>query len=64
MEVRHKKVFQIHTANLIRLGFGKAAAHLLPVMSCNFRLVASPSVQTLIGGCIKVASFDMLGEPL
>ena len=64
MEVRHETVFQIHTTNVMTLGLGEVAAHFELVVNTNYRLVAPQPRRTTIGGCPKVASYDMLGEQL
>ena len=46
------------------LGQGKVAACFKPVVHANCPLVAPPPRRTAIGGYPKVASYDMLGEPL
>ena len=42
MEAGLETIFQIHAANIIKLGWGKVAAHFEPVMNANYRLVAPP----------------------
>ena len=39
-KARHETIFEIHAANLIKLGLGKAATFFELVINANYRLVA------------------------
>ena len=65
MEARHKAIFLIHAANLIKLGRGESDSSFQTSHECKL-LTGRPATtgQTTIGGYPKVVSYDVFGEKL
>ena len=64
MKARHVAIFQVDTANIMKIDLGeKASVHFNPVLNTNCSLVVSPPTSgTVIGGCPSVTTFDMPSE--